>query len=125
MADNVGITPGSGAQVSTDERSIDGNTVHVQRVSIHGGPNITAGQTEVSNTSTAIVAANDNRSTVTIVNRQTVAVWIDDATATTSGFRLDPGDSISLDTSAVINGITAAAYTATGDAKVHFVEVHD
>jgi hypothetical protein len=126
MADNVAVTAGSGTDVATDERTIDTNTVHVQRVAPHGNPAITVGQTTVTNSNTQIVAVNDNRSTVTLVNRQTVAVWIDDGTAATStGFRLDPGDSITLDTSAVINGITSAAYTASGDAKVHYIESHD
>ena len=125
MPDNVSITPGSGDTVGTDQRTIDGNTVQVQRVAPHGGPGITAGQTEISNSSTAIVAANDNRSTLSIVNRQTVAVWVGASAATTSMFRLDPGDSVSLDTSAAVYGITAAAYTATGDAKVHYIEVTD
>ena len=126
MADNITLNSGSGGgTAATDERTIDGTAVHVQRVAPHGGPAISVAQVTVSNASTAIAAANDNRSTLTIVNRQTVAVWIDDAAASTAAFRLDPGDSISLDTSAVINGITAASYSATGDAKVHVVEVHD
>jgi hypothetical protein len=125
MADNVAVTAGSGTTVGTDERTIGGTSVQVQRVASHGTPNITAAQVEVSNTSAAICAADSTRQTVTIVNRQLVSVYIDDATATTSAFRLDPGDSITLATGAVINGITAAAYTAVGDAKVHVVATHD
>jgi hypothetical protein len=125
MADNVAVTAGSGTSVATDERTIGGSAVHVQRVAPHGTPNITVGQVEISNTSAAIIAVDGTRHSVTIVNRQTVAVYIDDATATTSAFRLDPGDSITLATGAVINGITSAAYTAVGDAKVHYVATHD
>jgi len=125
LADNVAVTAGSGTNVATDERTIGGTAVHVQRVAPHGAPNITVGQVEVSNSSTAIIAADSTRQSVTIVNRQTVAVFIDDATATTSGFRLDPGDGVTLSTGAVINGITASAYTASGDAKVHYVATHD
>lgn len=124
MADNVAVTAGSGTTVATDERTI-GSAVHVQRVAPHGTPAITVGQVEVSNANTAIVAVDATRMSVTLVNRQTVAVFIDDATATTSAFRLDPGDSITLGTGAVINGITSAAYTAVGDAKVHYVAMHD
>lgn len=127
MADNPTVDNGTGTDyvVATDERTIDSVAVHVQRVAPHGAPNMTAGQVEVTNSNAAIVAADDNRHSVTIVNRQTVAVFIDDATATTSAFKLDPGDSITLFTSAVVNGITSAAYTATGDAKVHYIAVHD
>ncbi len=127
MADNPTVDNGTGTDyvVATDERTIDTVAVHVQRVAPHGAPNVTVGQVTVTNSTTTIVAADDNRAFVTIVNRQTVAVWIDDASATTSAFRLDPGDSISLFTSAVINGITSAAYSASGDAKVHYIAAHD
>lgn len=127
MADNPVVDNGTGTDytVATDERSIDGSNVQVQRTAPHGAPNMTAGQVTVTNSNTAIVAADDNRAYVTIVNRQSVAVYIDDATATTSAFRLDPGDSITLFTSAVVNGITTAAYSPSGDAKVHYIAVHD
>ena len=125
MAENVAVTAGSGTTVGTDERTIGGTAVQVQRVAPHGGPAITVGQVEVSSASTAICAADSTRMSITIVNRQLVSVYIDDATATTAGFRLDPGDSITLGTGAVINGITAATYTAVGDAKVHFCATHD
>lgn len=111
MADNVAITAGSGTTVATDERTIAATAVQVQRVAPHGTPNITAGQVTVTNSSTQIVAADGTRHSVTLVNQQTVAVYIDDATATTSAFRLDPGASITLFTGAVINGITSAAYS--------------
>lgn len=125
MADDVAITAGSGTTIATDERTIGGVAKHVQRVAPHGTPNITAGQVTVTNSSTQIAAARDTRHSITIVNRQTVAVYIDDAAATTSAFRLDPGDSVTLFTGAVVNGITSAAYSASGDAKVHYVEEHD
>lgn len=127
MADNPTVDNGSGTDyvVATDERTIDSVAVHVQRVAPHGAPAVTVGQVTVSDSNTAIVAADDNRHSVIIVNRQTVAVFIDDATATTSAFRLDPGDSITLFTSAVVNGITAAAYSPSGDAKVHYIALHD
>lgn len=125
MADNVAITAGTGTTVGTDERTIAATSVQVQRVAPHGTPNITVGQVTVTNTNTEIVAVDGTRHSVTLVNRQTVPVYIDDGTATTSDFRLDPGDSITIFTGAVINGITSAAYTASGDAKVHYVAVHD
>ena len=125
MADNVEVSAGSGTVILADERVVGGVTGKVQRVAPHGCPAITVGQVEVTSTTTAICAVDATRMSITIVNRQLVAVWINDAAATTAGFRLDPGDSITLGTSAVINGITAAAYTAVGDAKVHYVATHD
>lgn len=125
MADNVAITAGSGTTVAADERTVDAVAVEVQRVAPHGSPLIAAAQVEISNTSAAIAAVRSTRHSIVIVNRQTVAVFIDDATATTSAFRLDPGDSVTLFTGAVINGITTAAYTASGDAKVHVIEIYD
>lgn len=125
IPDNVAITAGSGTTVATDERTIAATSVQVQRVAPHGAPNITVGQVTISSTSAAIIAADGTRHSVTIVNRQTVPVYINDATATTADFRLDPGDSVTLFTGAVINGITSAAYTASGDAKVHYVSLHD
>lgn len=125
MADDVAITAGSGTTIATDERTIASAAKHVQRVAPHGAPNITVGQVTVTNSSTQIAAAKDTRHSILIVNYQTVPVYIDDGTATTGAFRLDPGASITLFTGAVINGITSAAYSAVGDAKVHYIEVHD
>jgi hypothetical protein len=125
MADNVAITAGSGTTVATDERTIAATAVQVQRVAPHGAPNMTPGQVTVTNTSTSIVAADSTRHSIVLVNQQTVAVYINDGTATTSHFRLDPGASITLFTGATIEGITSAAYSASGDAKVHYIAMHD
>jgi len=84
-----------------------------------------AGQTTISNSSTAVVAAREGRRGVLIVNQQTVAVYIDvGGTATTGDFRLDPGASVFLPVTTAVNGITSAAYTASGDAKVHYLELY-
>lgn len=87
---------------------------------------VLAAQVTVSSSTTQIAAARTVRSrVVTIVNRQTVAVYVGATAATTSMLRLDPGDSIELATTSRVDGITAAAYTATGDAKVHVIEAYD
>jgi predicted YcjX-like family ATPase len=125
MADNVAITAGSGTTIGTDERTIASATVQIQRIVAQGSQNTAAGQTTVSSTSVAIAAARDTRQRIVLVNRQTVSVYISSATATTSMFRLDPGESLTLYTTAAVNGITAAAYTAVGDAKVHYIEEYD
>lgn len=129
MADNVTIpATGTGTAtpvISTDERTIAATTVQVQRVVLIGSTTVAAGQTTISNSTTAILAARDTRSRVVIVNRQTVAVYIDGGTASTADFRLEPGDSVTLFTTSAVNGITSAAYSASGDAKVHYIEEYD
>jgi len=126
IADNVPVTAGSGTNIATDERTIAATTVQIQRVGEIGSGTAAVAQTTVSNTSVAIAAARDTRKRVIIVNRQTVPVFVDPgATATTSDFRLDPGDSVTLYTTVAVNGITSAAYTASGDAKVHSIEEFD
>lgn len=126
MSDNVAVTAGSGTTVATDERSIDGNTVHVQRVSPHGSPSFTVGQVSVSTTTTAIASTNSTRHSITMVNRQLVSVWLANAPANVgTGFRLDPGDTVTWATTAQVHAIASTAYTAVGDAKVHYTEIHD
>lgn len=126
MADNVAVTAGAGTNIATDERTIAATTVHVQRTGEIGSANAAVGQVTISNSSTAIAAARDTRKRIIIVNYQTVAVFIDPGgTATTADFRLDPGASLTLYTTVAVNAITSAAYTASGDAKVHYIEEYD
>jgi hypothetical protein len=125
MADNIDVTPGAGKSLATDERTIAAATVHVHRVGEIGGTNIVAAQVTISNSSTTIAAARDTRKRIIIINYQTVPVFIEMTTATTSDLRLNPGDSIVLYTTAEVDGITSAAYTAAGDAKVHCIEEYD
>ncbi len=124
MADNVQVTAGSGTTIATDERTIAGTAVQIQRVYDMGASTAVAGQVTVTNSSTSIVSASDTRKRLILVNRQTVPVYIDPSggTATTSMFRLEPGDSVTLSVTCAVTGITSAAYTASGDAKVHYIE---
>jgi hypothetical protein len=83
------------------------------------------GQVSISNASAAIVAAREGRRAVLVLNLQSVAVFIDvGGTATTADFRLDPGASLVLPVTTAVNGITSAAYSAVGDAKVHYIELY-
>lgn len=126
MADNVPVTAGSGTNIASDERTIAATTVQVQRVGEIGSATAATAQVTISNTSAAIAAARDTRKRITIVNYQTVPVFVNPGTtATTSDFRLNPGDAITLYTTVAVNGITSAAYTASGDAKVHYIEEYD
>jgi len=127
MADNVAVTAGSGTNIATDERTIAATTVHVQRVGEIGAANIANGHATVSNTAGNIAASRDTRKRLVIVNYQTVPIYVGVATVTASnGVRLDPGASIVLYTTAAVQGITSAAYTAAGeDDKTHYIEEYD
>ena len=83
-------------------------------------------QTTISSTSATVIAARAGRRAVLFLNLQTVAVYLDASggTATTSHFRLDPGASCVLPIATAVTGITSAAYTASGDAKVHTIELY-
>jgi hypothetical protein len=125
-ADNVSVTAGSGTTIATDEQTINSTAVQVQRVTSEAGTAAANGQVNISSAAATIVAARDTRKSVLITNRQTVAVWIGIATVTTAnGFRLEPGDWIEWTTKALIQGITAAAYTGSGDAVVQYAEAYD
>jgi hypothetical protein len=69
------------------------------------------GQVAMSTTAATIVAARPGRRSVTILNLDaSIVVWIGIATVTAgNGFRLAGGASITLETSALIQGIAASA----------------
>lgn len=123
MSDNIAITAGAGTTVATDERTINATTVHAQRVTILGGSSIANAHVTVTNSATTIKAATETQWAVTVINYQTVPIYVGGATVTTSnGFRLDPGASLTLHTTAEVQGITSAAYTAAGeDDKTHVI----
>jgi hypothetical protein len=127
MADSVAVTAGSGTLIATDTRTIAATTVEVQRVVDQGGTDFTTGHVTVTNSATTIIAARETRKFATVVNYQTVPIYVGPATVTTStGIRLDPGASMDFFTTKLIQGITSAAYTAAGeDDKVHTAEFHD
>lgn len=127
MADNVGYTAGSGVNIASDERTINSVTVQIQRISEIGASAFSTGQTTVSNAGTAVAAAVETRKRIVLVNQETVPVWIGAGTAvaTTTGLRLDPGASVTLYTTGAVYGITESAYTASGDAKVQYIEETD
>jgi len=149
MADNKQLPPtGTGTAdivVATDE--IAG--VDYQRIKVDWGANGTAtdvdataaaalptreigvgagasAQTTITNSSANVIAARAGRRAVLILNLQTVAVYLDASggTAATTHFRLDPGASVVLPIATAVTGITSAAYTASGDAKVHTIELY-
>lgn len=124
MADDVAITAGSGTTIGADERTINSVAVKVQRVVVEGGTAVATAQTNISNTAATLIAARETRKRVVIVNRQTVPIYVGPATVTTAnGVLLNPGDSLTLLTTALIQGITAAA--SPGGDKVHTSEEYD
>jgi predicted YcjX-like family ATPase len=126
MADNVAITAGSGTTVATNEDTINSTAVQVQRVTVEAGTTYAAGQVTVTNTHTTIAAARDTRKSIIVINYQTVPVIVGpSAVTTTTGIRLNPGDAVTITTKALIDGITAAAYSAVGDAQIHYLETYD
>lgn len=123
MADNRDLAALTG-NAATDERTINSVTVHVQRVTDIGASAIANGQVNISNTAATLVAARETRKRVTLVNRMPVAVFVGVATVTTAnGFQLDPGAAITLHTTALVQGITAAA--TAGTVYVHYIEEYD
>lgn len=125
MADNVAVSAGSGTTIGTDERTINAVAVQVQRVDEQGSTAISTVQTNISNTAATLIAARDTRKRVTFVNRQAEAVFIGPATVTTAnGFQLDAGAAFTSYTTALVQGITAAA-TLNSAIKVHIYEEYD
>jgi hypothetical protein len=114
VADNVAITAGAGTNVAADERTIAAATVQVQRVGEIGGTAVATAQTNISNSAATLVAARDTRKAVTFLNLMSRSVFIGPATVTTAnGFELQAGAWITRPTTALIQGITAAASGAT------------
>lgn len=126
MADNVAVTAGSGTNIATDERSIASTTVHVQRVDEQGGQTIAADDVSVTVTSGSMIAARETRKYATILaspaNTDTIYVGASgvDAATPASGFRLDPGASLTLYTTAAIH-----ADATSGTQTAYYVEVYD
>ncbi len=112
MADSVVISTGTGTTMGTSDRS----GVHIQHVLEIGSEIHPAAHITVTNSSTQILPARAGRRRATITNYQTVPVYVGQDTITTSsGHRLDPGMSMVVETVAVVDGITSAAYTPLSD----------
>lgn len=121
MADNVAITPGTGATIATDERTIAAATVQVQRVDEQGATAVAQGQVSVTTASTSVAAARDTRKAIVMVNRGSANVFVSGSgAATTSHFQLSPGDGVTIRTTAAITAIAAS-----GTQTVHYIEEYD
>jgi hypothetical protein len=117
MADNVPL-PASEGSAATDERTVEGAVVQIQRVVEIGASAIASGQVAPTNVAANIVAARDVRQRLILYNVGTVDVYVGPGTVTTSnGLKLPPGASMELKTTAAVQGITAS-----GTGAVHYIE---
>jgi len=122
VADNT--AQGGSNTIATDERTINAAAVHVQRVDEQGSTAIAAGQVNISNTAATLVSARETRKRVVIANREPVDIYVGAPTVTTTtGFKVEAGDSLTLYTTALVQAISGAAAPA-GD-RVHFIEEYD
>lgn len=119
MADNLSITPGSGATLATDETTINATAAHVQRVTTGAAPAVAYGNAACTSAATLIAAANYERKGL-IIRALDGTVYIgDDSSVTTStGFPLYSGESFS---SQAFLG-TVYGITASGTVNVRYWE---
>ncbi len=126
MADGVNIseaTAGSLRKVSTDQRTIGGDTQEVQRVNDIGGSALASGRANVTTTAGAAIAARDTRKRVVLLALPTNTDIIDvgdSGVSSGSGFPLYPGASLTLHTTAAIY-----ADAASGTQVLAYVEEYD
>lgn len=121
MGDDVSITQGSGTVVGADERTINAVAVKVQRVIDQGGTAFATGQVAPTNAAATLLAARETRKSATFTNFGTVDVYVGPATVTTAnGHKVEPGGSLTLETTALVQAITAA-----GTGSIHYVESYD
>jgi hypothetical protein len=123
VADNVAITAGSGTSVATSERSIGGNTVHVQRVMSMAGEAGSNGQVVPTTTAATLLAARETRIAALIINHSSHDIYVGASTVTTAnGVKIPVGASY-VDYSDDLIQVIIASGTATG--FVNYREYHD
>ncbi len=122
MADNVQVTQGSGTVVATDQRSIDGSSVHVQRVDEIGSANWAHDQNAtISTTAGLLAAARETRKRICIVNQGSVNCYLGNSAVTTAnGVLLKPNASTEFRHCAAVYG-----RTASGTASLNYWEEYD
>lgn len=110
----------------SDAMPISGSVTATGSLALPGVGTNAASQVTITSASSTVIAARSGRRGVVITNNQTVAVYIDPSggTAATTHYRLDPGATLSLPVTTAVTGITSAAYTASGDAKLHVIELY-
>jgi hypothetical protein len=120
MADDVDVTPGTGATVAMQERT---GARKFQQVIPAGADTILSGRVTVTTTAAEAIAARSNRVGVQLLALATNTAIIDvgDTTvASGSEFPLNPGDSIYLPTEDAI-----WADAASGSQTLAYIEYYD
>lgn len=123
MADNVSITAGSGTTIGTDERTINSTSVQVQRVDEQGATAFANGQVTVDTTvgGVTVIAARETRKSSLVRNGGSVAMYVGTGTVSTSnGFLVNPGEAITIMTTAAIKAITGSS-----SVTAYYVEEYD
>jgi hypothetical protein len=123
MADNVAITAGSGTTIGTDERTISSTAVQVQRVDEQGSTAFANGQVTVDTTvgGVSVIAARETRKSCLVRNGGSVAMYVGTGTVSTSnGFLVNPGEAITILTTAQIKAITGSS-----SVTAYYVEEYD
>lgn len=119
MANNLAVTPGSGATVATDDRS----SVHFPRVIDTGAELLASGRVSVTTTSGEAVAARSLRRGLYLYAPTTNTATIDigpSGVASGSGFPLVPGMAVTL---AFAGSLHADA--ASGTQVLCYIEEYD
>lgn len=123
MADDVSITAGAGTKIAADERTINAQTVFVQRVGEIGSSALANGQVVPTTSAATLVAARETRKRLILENIGNCDVYVGIASVTTAnGLKMPPGSSLTLYTTALIQSIIATG--ATG-ANMAYIEEYD
>jgi hypothetical protein len=136
MADGyVQVAPdSSGKKLQTFENTIGGNVVEAEAVALvntagvalttllTAAANVANGQVTASTTAGTLVSSRATRRSVSVKNTDTsIAVYIGIATVTSAnGMPLKPGESISIDSTVLIQVIAAS-----GSPVVAYIETYD
>jgi hypothetical protein len=110
MSDNLGITPGSGATLGTDETTISGTAVHVQRVSTGAAPTLGVGNVACSSGSPSVILTANVERKGLVIKALDGTVYLGGSGVTSgTGFKLDTGETFSsVAFIGAVYGITAS-----------------
>lgn len=94
MADNVSVTAGTGTTLLTDEKTVNGTTGHVQRVTTGSAPSGAYGAVSVTTSATTIKAANYERTQIDVTpTNGDIYIGFDSSVTTSTGFLVPSGGS--------------------------------
>jgi hypothetical protein len=120
MADNIPITPGSGATVATDERTIALTTVHVQRVTEQGSTQIAAGSDTTVTTTAESIAARETRKRIVLRCPSSNSADVLVGASGAESFPIEAGGALTLYTTAAVS-----YKAASGTQAIYWIEEYD